>query len=102
MGEQLPITWSPLVTGRYLHGPGLSRMADNSGHEALAPDSRRLGGTALTGVVAALHALSVEGVGGDMALYRYCFISPHLLHTLYGFPYCHCQGWQMFEVILFW
>ena len=39
MGEQLPITWSPLVTGRYLHGPGLSRMADNnSGHEALAPD----------------------------------------------------------------
>ena len=32
MGEQLPITWSPLVTGRYLHGPGLSRMADNSGH----------------------------------------------------------------------
>ena len=38
MGEQLPITWSLLVTSHHLNGAGLSGMADNSGHEAPAPD----------------------------------------------------------------
>ena len=38
MGEQLPITWSLLVTSHHLNGAGLSGMADNRGHEAPAPD----------------------------------------------------------------
>ena len=38
MGEQLPITWSLLVTSHHIHGAGLSRMAENSGHKAPAPD----------------------------------------------------------------
>ena len=98
MGEQLPITWSLLVTSHHIHGAGLSGMADNSGHLAPAPDILGWAGH-LTG---SFTCLVNGGRGWDMALYCYCFISQHLLHTLYGFPYCHCHGRQMFEVILFW
>ena len=54
MGEQLPITWSLLVTSHHLNGAGLSGMADNSGHKGPAPDILGWAGH-LTGVAAALH-----------------------------------------------
>ena len=38
IAHQAAITWSLLVTSHHIHGAGLSRMADNSGHEAPAPD----------------------------------------------------------------
>ena len=93
MGEQLPITWSLLVTSHHIHGAGLSGMADNSGHEAPVPD--------ILGWAGHLTGSFTQGVGGTW----HCIVTALSLNTcyihFYGFPYCHCHGRQMFEVILF-